>query len=95
MRRLFVGAVTAAVLAGLGALALPQVTPNLSKTTHIAMTAFKRLLQMEQVLVVDVRDTESYRAGHIPGAISMPLDQVSTRADELRRSGSIIVTYCA
>ena len=95
MRRLFVGAATAAVLAGLGALVLPQVTPNLSKTTHIAMTAFKRLLQMEQVLVVDVRDTESYRAGHIPGAISMPFDQVSTRADELRRSGSIIVTYCA
>jgi len=94
MRRLFVGAVTAAVLAGLGALALPQVTPNLSKATHIAMTAFKRLLQMERVLVVDVRDTESYRAGHIPGAISMPLDQVSTRADELRRSGRTIVTYC-
>ncbi|MBI5548990.1 MAG: metalloregulator ArsR/SmtB family transcription factor [Deltaproteobacteria bacterium] len=45
------------------------------------------------VLVLDVRPAEEYRAGHIPGAMSIPLAELERRVDELSR-GKEIVAYC-
>jgi rhodanese-related sulfurtransferase len=44
---------------------------------------------------VDVLPAESYAAGHIAGALSLPLEQVASRAQELLpdRSAEIAV-YC-
>jgi NADPH-dependent 2,4-dienoyl-CoA reductase/sulfur reductase-like enzyme/rhodanese-related sulfurtransferase len=36
-------------------------------------------------LVVDVRDPDEYAAGHVPGAINVPLSQLRRRHDELPR----------
>jgi rhodanese-related sulfurtransferase len=46
-----------------------------------------------EVTVLDVRPTEEYLAGHIPGAVSIPLDQLEERLAELPRNGEI-VAYC-
>ena len=46
-----------------------------------------------EVTVLDVRPTEEYLAGHIPGAISIPLDQLEERLAELP-SDCEIVAYC-
>ena len=43
--------------------------------------------------VIDVRPVEEYTAGHIPGALSIPLDQLEARLAELP-SGARIVAYC-
>lgn len=45
------------------------------------------------VVVLDVRPPEEYRAGHIPGAISVPLEQLDARLATLPR-GKEIVAYC-
>lgn len=45
------------------------------------------------VTLLDVRPALEYDAGHIPGAISMPPDELAVRLDELPR-GRPIVTYC-
>jgi len=45
------------------------------------------------VTVLDVRPTEEYRAGHIAGAISLPLHQLKDRLAELPRDQDI-VAYC-
>jgi rhodanese-related sulfurtransferase/DNA-binding transcriptional ArsR family regulator len=46
-----------------------------------------------EVVVVDVRPTIEFNAGHVPGAISMPLDELSARIAELDpRTG--VVAYC-
>jgi hypothetical protein len=42
---------------------------------------------------LDVRDLESYQHAHIPGALSIPLDELPDRIGELDR-GQIIITYC-
>ena len=42
---------------------------------------------------IDVRPREEYGAAHIPGAISVPLAELSTRAGELPRRRDI-VAYC-
>jgi rhodanese-related sulfurtransferase/DNA-binding transcriptional ArsR family regulator len=44
-------------------------------------------------IVLDVRPEEEYRAGHIPGAVSVPLDDLATRLGELPR-GKEVVAYC-
>ncbi len=46
-----------------------------------------------EVTVVDVRPAEEYRAGHIPGALSVPLPQLRTRVAELPKNREI-VAYC-
>lgn len=43
--------------------------------------------------VIDVRPIEEYRAGHIAGAISMPVDELKARLAELPRNQEI-VAYC-
>lgn len=44
--------------------------------------------------LVDVRSPGEYAGGHIPGAINIPVDQVSTRAAELGDKGRPVVVYC-
>ena len=45
------------------------------------------------VTVLDVRPTEEYRAGHVAGAISLPLHELQERLAELPRNQDI-VAYC-
>lgn len=44
-------------------------------------------------MVVDVRPVEEYRAAHVPGSMSIPLDELEERLRELPR-GREIVAYC-
>lgn len=46
-----------------------------------------------EVTVIDVRPPEEYSAGHIPGAISIPLEDLEDRLAELPRDRRI-VAYC-
>ncbi|MBF6387775.1 metalloregulator ArsR/SmtB family transcription factor [Nocardia farcinica] len=46
-----------------------------------------------QVVVLDVRPEAEYAAGHIPGAINIPIDQLSDRIAELPADTEIVV-YC-
>jgi rhodanese-related sulfurtransferase len=45
------------------------------------------------VTVLDVRPEDEYRAGHIPGAVSVPLDQFEKTLSGLPREQEI-VAYC-
>jgi rhodanese-related sulfurtransferase len=45
------------------------------------------------VIVLDVRPAEEYRAGHIPGAMSVPVDQLEQRLADLPADKEI-VAYC-
>jgi rhodanese-related sulfurtransferase len=46
-----------------------------------------------EVVVVDVRPAVEYRAGHIPGASSIPLNELADRLDELPADAEV-VAYC-
>jgi rhodanese-related sulfurtransferase len=50
-------------------------------------------LSDEGVIVLDVRPEEEYRAGHIPGARSMPVDALEAALQTLPRDREI-VAYC-
>ncbi|MGZ5306683.1 MAG: ArsR/SmtB family transcription factor [Actinomycetota bacterium] len=50
-------------------------------------------LRGEDIVVVDVRPPEEFRAGHIPGAISVPLSELHGRLHELSQDVEV-VAYC-
>ena len=50
-------------------------------------------LDREEVVVLDVRPKAEYQAGHIPGARSIPVDELEGRLDELPEKQDI-VAYC-
>lgn len=52
-----------------------------------------KLAQQGQVTVLDVRPAPEYEAGHIPGAVSVPLEELERRLAELPRDQEI-VAYC-
>ena len=46
-------------------------------------------------LIVDVRTAEEFLAGHVPGAISVPMDALARRLDELSdHRDDRLVVYC-
>jgi rhodanese-related sulfurtransferase/DNA-binding transcriptional ArsR family regulator len=54
---------------------------------------WQRLKSKDKLVVLDVRPYEEYEAGHIPGAVSIPLPELKKRIKELPRSKQI-VAYC-
>jgi rhodanese-related sulfurtransferase len=52
-----------------------------------------RRLDAGDVVVVDVRPEPEYRAGHLPGALHIPLEELSDRISELPADQEI-VAYC-
>ena len=53
----------------------------------------RRRLAAGNVVVVDVRPIEEYRAGHLQGAVSIPLNELEARLAELPADVEI-VAYC-
>ncbi len=52
-----------------------------------------RRASARDVIVLDVRPAAEFAAGHIPGAVSIPIDQLGRRLAELP-PGTEIVAYC-
>ncbi len=59
----------------------------------ISRDELARRLHTGEVIVLDVRPTAEYRAGHILGARSVPIDQVTAELDRLPADHNV-VAYC-
>jgi rhodanese-related sulfurtransferase len=55
--------------------------------------ALVKRVRKGEVIVLDVRPSEEYQAGHIPGALSIPIHELKRRLSELPKSQGI-VAYC-
>jgi rhodanese-related sulfurtransferase/predicted transcriptional regulator len=53
----------------------------------------RRLQDDDSLVVLDVRPTEEHQAGHLPGAVSIPIGELRRRLAELPRDREIVV-YC-
>lgn len=56
-----------------------------------AVAAKMRLDSADPPFVLDVREDHEFRAGHIAGAMLLPLGQLSARLDDLPRDREILV----
>ena len=64
---------------------------------RISIEEFKRQAAAGNVLVLDVRDPESFRQGHLPGAVLMTPEELATPegAGKLKGEKRLIVAYCS
>jgi rhodanese-related sulfurtransferase/DNA-binding transcriptional ArsR family regulator len=62
-------------------------------TEQVSRAELLQRVSSGQVIVVDVRPPEEYAAGHIPAAVSIPLDELAERLAELPEDQDI-VAYC-
>ncbi len=53
----------------------------------------QKLMKDRAVVVVDVRPVEEFKAGHIPGALSIPVPELKRRMQEIPKSREVIA-YC-
>jgi rhodanese-related sulfurtransferase len=60
----------------------------------IVDAAAARKLVATGIKVVDVRTAAEYAAGHLPGAVNIPFDEVERRAAELGPPGTPVLLYC-
>ena len=59
----------------------------------VQSTELLRRVRDGEVTVLDVRPSEEFRAGHIPGALSVPLPELKKRFAELSKNREV-VAYC-
>lgn len=50
-------------------------------------------MKSSNIILLDVRPEKEYKAGHIPNAINIPIDQLSGRISELKKTNRYIA-YC-
>lgn len=67
--------------------------PGSGEVGIISREELAGLLAGSDATVLDVRPREEYAAGHIPGARSLPFEELSTAVPELR-DGPPVVAYC-
>lgn len=66
------------------------------KSDRMTMAEFKKLLATNDVVVIDVRSADSYAAGHIPGALSVPEETITPAlAEKLKKTAKPIAAYCS
>jgi rhodanese-related sulfurtransferase len=59
----------------------------------VSADELRRRMSENKVALLDVRPQVEYQSGHLPGAISIPLDELERRLNELPRDKTI-VAYC-
>ena len=59
----------------------------------ITMAELRRLMRDGEVTVLDVRPRDEYEAGHVSGALSVPVEELGRRLRELPKSREVIA-YC-
>ncbi|MDV6241333.1 ArsR/SmtB family transcription factor [Rhodococcus opacus] len=62
-------------------------------TEHVSKDQLLERARSGKVTVLDVRPREEYQAGHIPGAVSIPLDELADHLADLPPDQEI-VAYC-
>lgn len=83
-------------LRGLGEALLPEfdrLRDALRVQSEPQRAALLKKIEAGRVALLDVRPEEEWRAGHLPGAIHIPLEELSGRLDQLSKRTPIVV-YC-
>lgn len=66
---------------------------NRADAEPVPMAELLKRCRSKQVVILDTRPANEYMAGHIPGAVSIPVDDLQRRLKELAR-GKDYVAYC-
>ena len=71
-----------------------QPAPKATEFRRIGREEAFKLYKAGQAVFIDVRSFDSFKQGHIKGALSIPGSQLISRFDEVT-PGKMVITYCA
>ena len=71
----------------------PAPSPSADNARRISAEEAHKLWEKGEAIIVDTRTEPAYKESRIKGAILIPVNEVSAKADELPRN-KMIVTYC-
>jgi rhodanese-related sulfurtransferase len=56
----------------------------------------KNMMDMQEVIILDVREQDEFDAGHIPGAVLLPVGTIAkdTAAAVIPELDSVVLVYC-
>jgi hypothetical protein len=64
-----------------------------SEVPRVSVSGAYTAYTTKQAVFVDVRSTDQYKASHVTGALSIPLNELDSRLNELDKA-QWIITYC-
>ena len=67
------------------ALLLPMFSRSAAGSTLVSVTEAVMLMSRKQVLVLDVREPDEFKQGHLQGARNIPLTELAARSKELEK----------
>ena len=85
------------LLAGCAQTVQPVNSPDMTlKYNQISQEKAQEMMQLDDGhVIVDVRRQDEYDAGHIPGAILIPHDEITEKAEDvLTDKDQLILVYC-
>ena len=73
----------------------PFVQRRFSSAREIGVQGATQLINRNDALVLDLRETQEYEGGRLPRAVHIPLSQLSNRSQELVKfAGRPLIAYC-
>ena len=82
-------------LSALPSVALAKEGQAIRNVPRLSIDELKTLMDQNAVLIIDVRDPESFAKGRIPGAINIDYTQVLKEGGRFTGEKRTIVAYCA
>ena len=81
--------------AALSSVALAKEEQAIRNVPRVTIDELKALMEKNAVLVLDVRDPDSFAKGRIPGSVNVDYTQILKQADRFAGEQRTIVAYCA
>ena len=78
-----------------GMLLWPLIGRRLSKVREVGALGATQLINRQNAVLLDLRESKDYEGGHVPNAVHIPLSQLAGRAGELSKFTSRpLIAYC-
>ena len=63
---------------------------------QITQEEAKKMMDTQEIVILDVREQDEFDAGHIPGAVLLPVETISgaTAAAVIPEFDSVVLVYC-
>ena len=78
-----------------GMLLWPLVGRRFSSMQEVGALGATQLINRQNAVMLDLRESKEYAEGHVPNALNIPLSQLAGRGSELGKlTGRPLIAYC-
>ena len=83
------------LLTGLFITGLVTAKGEQEQSLLIGVEDVQSIVSAGDTVILDIRDERSYEAGHLPGAMLVPLPVIESAAQSILEMNASVITYCS